>query len=650
MMKTGYLKVNSFSRKEVAMKFRILMLLTLAATMLISVACNPEDEYLRQLYPKESRTYAIQELKKMKDEIVNLDKTCEKMLKLDKTPQAGMAVLAAGELGCTMSIDRIGEIVDECLNSINARNLKTLESAAMALGLLKQPSSVPMLAKYFTIKTPERLAEGMREKQESVAKRAAIEALSKMPEASKHLVPEVLKVFDSKIEDFGTKYTTAGVLGNWQDPSTVRPLVTSLFYEEKGFSLFPEARESLIKLGKLAEAELLKAYSGQNPAVNKLQDANKDRATKKFCPEYLNEDVKKKGECPKHGEWEATLASIDTTKKLKTSIILADIRSKQAVDVVISELEAQLSTSEKQPFLTEHLAVQLAKFGDFKATDTLLKMVSSKYTKSQAKKKGRLTPEEKKQLKLSNKGQEVSILMKGAEALAILGDPKAIPYLMELALKEPLSEYNMMNEKIIFYEANVWAADAFTRMTSDPEQAGKFIAHAKKFIAEGEKYVAKVEARVKKEVLSQKKDIDEKELEKNVKAQSQLDVNYSSTGRAVTMFKRFLKRAKLAQKCGKELKCYADSLKSKVPEDVEKAVYMLGYSGDMGHYKEQLKPVFVHKEPWVREAVAVALLKTEDKGFLPIIEDTISKEGDKVEYAGAIKEYKAIRSYLSSIK
>ena len=632
------------------MKFKILMLLTLLATMAVSVACNPEDEYLRQLYPKESRTYAIQELKKMKDQIVDLDEVCRKILTLDKTPQAGMAVLAAGELGCTMKIERIGEIVDECLNNINVRNLKTLESSAMAFGLLKQPESVPILAKYFTIKTPERLAEGMREKQESVAKRAAIEALSKMPEASKHLVPEVLKIFDSKIEDFGTKYTTAGVLGNWQDPSTVRPLVTSLFYEEQGFSLFPQSRESLIKLGKLAEAELLKAYNGQNPSVNKLQDANKDRATKKFCPEYLNEEVKKKGECPKHGEWEATIASIETTKKLKTSIILADIRSKQAVDVVISELEAQLATDEKQPFLAEHLAVQLAKFGDFKATDTLLKMVSSKYTKNKAKEKKKLTDDEKKQLKLANKGQEVSILMKGAEALAILGDPKAIPYLMELAMKEPMSEYNMMNEKIVFYEASVWAADAFTRMVQDPAQAEKFIAYGDKFIADGEKYVANVEDKVKKEILRENKDAEKDDLDKKIKGQAKLDVNYESTKRAVTMFKRFVARAKLAQKCGTDLKCYASSLQSKEPDEVEKAVYMIGYSGDMGHYKEQLKPAFVHKEPWVREAVAVALLKTEDKGFLPIIEDVVSKEGDKVEYAKALKEYKAIESYLSSIK
>lgn len=636
------------------MKFKILMLLTLLATMLVSVACNPEDEYLRQLYPKESRTYAIQELKKMKDQIVDLDEVCRKVLTLDKTPQAGMAVLAAGELGCTMKVERIGEIVDECLNNINVRNLKTLESSAMAFGLLKQDSSVPILAKYFTIKTPERLAEGMREKQESVAKRAAIEALSKIPAASKHLVPEVLKIFDSKIEDFGTKYTTAGVLGNWQDSSTVRPLVTSLFYEEKGFSLFPQSRESLIKLGKLAEAELLKAYNGQNPSVNKLQDGNKDRATKKFCPEYLNEEVKKKGECPKHGEWEATIASIDTTKKLKTSIILADIRSKQAVDIVISELEAQLATAEKQPFLTEHLAVQLAKFGDFKATDTLLKMVSSKFTKAAAKKKGKkMTADEKKQAKLAGKGQEVTILMKGAEALAILGDPKAIPYLMELAMKEPMSEYNMMNEKIIFYEASVWAADAFSRMVKDTDQAGKFIEYAEKFIANGEKYVSGVEEKVKKAILADnkgKKEIEKDDLQKKIKAQAKLDVNYSSTVRSVTMFKRFVKRAKLTQKCGTDLKCYATALQSKEAADVEKAVYMIGYSGDMGHYKEQLKPVFAHKEPWVREALSVALLKTEDKGFLPIIEEAVSKEGDKVEYAKAVKEFKAIRSYLSSIK
>lgn len=285
------------------MKPRNLMFFLVIAALAFSVSCNPEDQYLGQLYSKESRNFALQSLKKMKNEIVNKEKTCKKILTLDKTPQSGDALVTAGEIGCDMSVPRIGEIVDECFAAINVRNLKTLESAATALGLLNRPESVPILAKYFTLNTPEVLAAGTREKSESVAKRAAIEALSKMPAESKHLVPEVLKVFESSIEDFGTKYTTAGVLGEWQDASTVKPLVTSLFYEEQGFSLFPESRKSLIRLGKLAEEELIKAYGGQNPAVNKIQDDNKDRATKQFCPEYVgNEEAKKKGECPKDDE------------------------------------------------------------------------------------------------------------------------------------------------------------------------------------------------------------------------------------------------------------------------------------------------------------------------------------------------------------
>ena len=629
------------------------MLLVLIPVAMMLVSCNPEDEYLGKLYSKDTRNYAIQGLKKMKDEIVNKDKACTKLLKLDKTPEAGLAVLTAGEIGCTQSVDRISEIVNECLATTNVRNLKTLESAAMAFGLLEQPSSVPTLAKYFTLQTPEVLAPGMREKAESVAKRAAIEALAKMPNESKHLVPEILKVFDSKIEDFGTKYTTAGLLGEWQDPSTVRPLVTALFYEEQGFSLFPEARKSLIKLGKMAEDELIKAYNGENPKVNEIQNENKERATKQFCPEYIgNEEAKKKGECPKDDEYVATIASIETTTKLKTSIVLADIRSKQAVDMVIKELETQLATDKKQPFLAEHLAVQLAKFGDFKATDTLLKMVSKQFTKEAAKKSKNQTKEEKAQAKLADRGQEISIMMKGAEALAILGDPKALPYLEDVIKQKPVSEYNEMNEKIIFYEATVWAADALTRMVSDPEMADRFIAKANEIIAEGEKYVANVEKKatekVKKE-LPVGQEISKDDMDKKVKTESRLDVNYDSTNKTVEMFKRFVERANVAKECKADTACYVAKLADSNPAIVEKAVYMIGYSGKLGDYKEQLKPVMKHAEPYVREAMSIALLKTEDKGFVPILEEVLKAEGDKVEYAAAMKEFKAISSYLSSV-
>lgn len=631
-----------------------IMFLAFIPVVMFVTSCNPEDEYLSKLYAKESRTYAIQELKKMKGEIKNMDKTCAKLLKLDQTPEAGMAVLAAGEIGCTMSIPRIAEIVDACLVNMNVRNLKTLESAAMAMGLLKNPDSVPVLAKYFSINTPEQLAAGVREKAESVAKRAAVEALSEMPNESKHLVPEVLKIFSSKVEDFGTKYTTAGIIGNWQDPTTVRPLVTALFYEEQGFSLFPEARKSLIRLGKLAEDELIKAYNGQNPAVNEIQNANKDRATKQYCPEYLGDDAaRKKGECPKDDEYTSTLASIEATAKIKTSIVLADIRSKLAADMVVAELEAQLASDKKQPFLAEHLAVQLAKFGDFAATDTLLKMVSKKFIKNAVKKaQGKPTKEEVLQSKLADRGQEISIIMKGAEALGILGDPKSIPYLLDVAMQKPISEYNEMNEKIIFYEASVWASDAFSRMVFEPEEAQKFAKHASEIVSDGEKYIANVEKKTREQILKDTKgqDVEEEDLDKKVKTQSRLDVNYDSTNKAVEMFKRFIVRAKVAEECGKDVKCYVGKLGDKESAIVEKAVYMIGFSGEINHYKEQLKPIFRHSEPYVREALSIALLKTEDNGFVPILNEVLKDEGDKVEHALAMREFKAIASYLSSVK
>jgi hypothetical protein len=242
-------------------------------------------------------------------------------------------------------------------------------------------------------------------------------------------------------------------------------------------------------------------------------------------------------------------------------------------------------------------------------------------------------------------------MMKGAEALAILGDPKAIPYLAEVAYQKPVSEYNEMNEKIIFYEANVWSADALTRMISDPAEAATFIEKAATIIADGEKYIADVEKKstdqVKKESPAE---LPADELDKKVKAQARLDVNYDSTNRTVEMFRRFVERAKTAQECSSDLGCYVKKLADKNPAVVEKAVYMLGYSGKLGDYKNELKPVMKHSEPYVRDAFAIALLKTEDPGFVPLLDEVLKAEGDKVEYASAMKEYKAISSYLSSVK
>ena len=139
-------------------------------------------------------------------------------------------------------------------------------------------------------------------------------------------------------------------------------------------------------------------------------------------------------------------------------------------------------------------------------------------------------------------------------------------------------------------------------------------------------------------------------MDKKVKTESRLDVNYDSTNKTVEMFKRFVERANVAKECKADNACYVAKLADKNPAVVEKAVYMLGYSGKLGDYKEQLKPVMKHSEPYVREAMSIALLKTEDKGFAPILDEVLKAEGDKVEYAAAMKEFKAISSYLSSVK
>jgi len=633
------------------------MFIGMTVALLFASCRNPEDPYLGKLYSKESRTWAINQIIKEKDRIVNKEKTVKKLLSLDKTPDIPMALSAVGQIGDPIAIPRIAEIVDECMKTLNVRNLKTLEAAALALGQIGDPNAAPILGKYFTIQTPEGLAAGQREKPESVAKRAAIEALSKMPEAGKQYVPQIMQVFESKYEDFGTKYTTAGVIGEFGDPSVVKSLVTALFYEEQGFSLFPQARKSLIRLGKYAEDELIRAYNNQNVAVNELLDKYRDKAMKQFCPEYMDPEAKKKQTCSKHDEYMATLAGIDATTKIKTSIILADVRSKKAVDLLIRELDDQLSKEKKQPFLAEHLAVSLARFGDFKATDTILRMVSKKFALKAAKeKKGEKKDKEAKIAeKLALRGQEISIRMKGAEALGILGDRKALPYLLEAINAPEDKEQNVEGQWIIFYEPKIWAADAYTRMLEDPKAAEDFIKKAEKFIASGKEYIKKVEAKALAELDKQNKGnkdyaaMTPEDKEKKVKAQAGLDPNYDSTIRAVGLMERFSKRASAVAACGSDIACYAKKLGDKEPAVVEQAVYAIGLAHKMSQYKEQLKPVFLHIEPYVRVALTHVLLKNEDKAFIPILEEVLKTEGDKVEYSESSKEFQAIVSYLKSL-
>ncbi len=640
------------------MRKGVIFLLFLFTAGLI-VSCNPEDEYLRQVYPKDSRQFAIQRLIQLSNEnkIVNKEKVAEKLLKLDKTPDIGIAIMAVGQINYPQAIPRIAEIADECLKTPSVRNLKTLESIGHSIGLMKDPAGIPILEKILNqVQTPEQIAEGMREKPESVAKSAAVMALAEMPNDAKRLVPVIIKTMQDKKEDFGTKYNIAGILGNFGDPQAVKPLVAALFYEEKGFSLFPQARKALIKLGKYSEKELLSAYEGKNPSVNELQDDNKYRATKAKCPMYLKKgtheldaEAVKKAECAEHAQWEATIASIDTTTKLKTSIILADIRSKSAVDELIAELEAQLKKEEKQPFLTEHLSIQLAKMGDLKATDTLLKMVSSDFALKLAKSDDD-SKEAKKQAQLAKRGQEVSIRMKGAEALGILGDAKALPYLLKAVEDKTISEYDVMNDIIYFYEPKIWAADAYSRIVTNKDDAANFVKIAQSFVDEGKKYIEKVETKAKEEILKKEKaEIKPEDLDKKVKAQSVMDPNYDSTGRSVALMEKFIKRMAAVEECGDNLDCYAGKLNDKEPAIVEKAVYTIAFNGGMDKYASQISAILLHKEPYVRNAIAIALLKTESKAYVEPLSKADKAEGDKVEYASAMKEYDAILSYLESL-
>ncbi len=637
-------------KKVVVFNFFIMM-------ALVFTACNPEDEYLRQVYSKSQRKWAIQGLRSIKDEIVNKDKVCEKLLNLDKTPDAGLGIEAAGRIGCDDDkwIKRLEEIAEPCFKTLSVHNLNTLKSIARAIGMMEAEKGIDLLERYFSIETPEQLATGQREKHESVVKQLAIESLSEMPEASKHLVPKILEVFTSDKEDFGTKHNTAKVLGEFQAPASVGPLVDAMYYEEQGYSLFRPARESLIKLGKYAEDKLIEVYKGNNPKVNKIMDENKERALKKFCPEFVDkaDNEKELQKCEAYHKYKATEAQIEATKMIKPATVLADIRSQKAVDMLQKTLEEQLATDKKMPFLVEHLSVHLAKIGDFKATSTLRKMIDKDFILQDQSKQQRGMS--RKQKELAKRGQEVSVRMRGARALAILGDMSAVPSLEKAAFSDVPSALDMENLRHYFYETKIWASRAYTKMLSDKEKAEKFIKMAEKSIETWQSRFDEINKDAKKivdEKYSKASEKPEKEvLEKELETQAKRHPMYDSTKRAIRYMKRAIIRAETAKKCGKDVKCYAEILDNDKAKDaeVEKAVNMIAYNNKMGDFADKLKKVFYHEEPFVRESLADAMLKTEDKKFIPILREALDKEGDKVEYAKAMQEFRAILSYMESL-
>jgi len=430
--------------------------------------------------------------------------------------------------------------------------------------------------------------------------------------------------------------------------------------------------------------------------VEAIQKENEIKATKKYCGMYvkngeLNKKEIRKKSCGKdHSTWVTTIGSIKTATKLKSSIILADIRSKKATTLLINSLEKQLRSTKKIPFMAEHLSVQLAKLGDFKATDTLLKMVSNKFALRKIKKQKGMA---RKVIQLTRRGQEVSIRMKGAEALAILGDKAALPYLLKVINGTDPTAEDMAGREKIFFEPRVWAADAYSRISTGDDKA-EFLKAADALLKKCTSYITRVEKNAKDFLDRRYKTTkpSKAKLDKEVAGLSNQDINYVSAKRSAGLIERFINRVKLAGECGSDTACYKRSaitasnmvkkldneikaymktldkkviikndktyivkskelkkLKDKESTASEKYIFIAGFQKKMSINKDDLEKYFYHETPYVRDALSLALLKTNDKKFIPIIEKAMTSEGNKVEYANSSKEFKAIASYLETL-
>ncbi len=399
-------------------------------------------------------------------------------------------------------------------------------TAAAALGDTPDPSAVePLihaLQKPLSIKT-----------RANIVKQSAMESLAKIHD--KRAVPAIAKVLETPADeqDFFLNRVAAIALGDLGDAAGVPALIRGMFMVGRGADIYNECRVSLLQIGK--------------PAVQPLIDAHQHKNTE------LEADAKK---------FEFRPGVIEQ----KTSLVLGDLRAKEAIPV----MQAELKKPQKGD---NHLGalICLGMIGDPSTTKDVTGV-------------------------LTDAKRDFKVRISAAEALNLLGDPSALPTLLQVA-----KTGDVVKDKEKYPDVRLAAAMSYARL-GGPAEAAAFAP-----VAAGEKA-------------------------------------------APEEFKEDAERLEVAKKCGKDVTCYATVLDSdpKLTHQ-EKAAFMLSRMGKAA-LPSLLKKLST-REPIVRQAVLFGIGRIADKSSgdaTKALDAQIEIDRTKPPMRALVQEMRAVRAEINS--
>lgn len=367
----------------------------------------------------------------------------------------------------------------------------------------------------------------------NIVKLEAMRSLAKIHDA--RAVPAIVKVLETPADeqDFFLNRVAAEELGNLGDARAVPALIRGMFMVGRGADIYSQCRVSLLQIGKPAIQPLIEAHERKNAALE--ADAKKYE----FRPGVIEQ---------------------------KTALVLGDLRAKEAVPVMLAEL--------KKPQKGDNHTGALYALG----------MVGDKSTTKEIV--GVLTDAKR----------DYKVRISAAEALNLLGDPSALPALLETAKKG-----DVVKDKQKYPDVRIAAAMAYARL-GGPAEAAAFAP-----VAAAEKA-------------------------------------------APEEFKEDAERLELAKKCGKDLTCYAQALAGDAKlTHQEKAAFMLARMG------KPALPALIKKlstrEPVVRVAVLFAIGRIADKSDAAAsqaLDAQIDIDSTKPPLRPLVEEMRAVRAEIAS--
>lgn len=354
-------------------------------------ACSsdPQDPntWIKKLSdPRESKQ-AVLELQRLKK-----PEAVEPLIELYKKTKDPEVLKAVAQFkdkrAAATMIETLGEFTEDTYDNA--------ATAATSLGDIGDASAVEPLTKAILKPLPVKT-------RANVVKLEAMKSLGKLKD--KKALDALIKVLETPADeqDFFLNQTAASTIGELADPKSIPALIRGLFMTGRGSDIFQPCRLALLKIGQ--------------PAVQPLIDAHQHKNEK------LEEDAKK---------YEFRAGIIEN----KTSLVLADLRAKEAKAVMIAEL--------KKPQKGDNHLGALIALGMIGEADGVKEIVNV----------------------LTDAKRDWKVRVSAAEALNLAGDASSLPALLNVA-----KTGDVMKEGEKYPDVRIAAAMAYSRLGGKAEAA-----------------------------------------------------------------------------------------------------------------------------------------------------------------------------------